>query len=452
MKSKKVHLVLFLLSCLFVSMPALSLNEAIDMAKKNNKQFLGQAEDVEMAEYLYQDVRGMLLPQISLNGSVQKSKTYLPDVTQTGFSFNNVTSESNLASTLDKLLLPGKSTEEASIAAQLKAQQVLFSGGKLINGIKVAQKYRNLQKKTYELQEEQLVFDITKAYYELVLLNEVVNIQREALDLANSHFQRVQNLNKNGLVSEYDLLRADLEVSKLAPALEDIENKFAIAQTNFKRQIGELSTDDLAFDDKLEKVTVPSLTLDEAINSGLENRIELYLSDLSVEMYQVKHNAEKGNYLPNVLLTADITKFSSTKEFEIKSENFGTQYSAGIVFQIPLFTGMSNNAKIQQTKHELKKAELGNMDAKDLIKLEITNNWQSLQTAVQQLNVQEKNIKTAEKGYEIANERYENNIGIQLEILDAQTQLNGAKVSYIQALYQLNIAVNSFNKSIGTKL
>nr|HPK41648.1 TolC family protein [Candidatus Cloacimonadota bacterium] len=80
------------------------------------------------------------------------------------------------------------------------------------------------------------------------------------------------------------------------------------------------------------------------------------------------------------------------------------------------------------------------------------NNWQSLQTAVQQLNVQEKNIKTAEKGYEIANERYENNIGIQLEILDAQTQLNGAKVSYIQALYQLNIAVNSFNKSIGTKL
>ncbi|HOE91250.1 MAG TPA: TolC family protein, partial [Candidatus Cloacimonadota bacterium] len=178
MKSKKVHLVLFLLSCLFVSMPALSLNEAIDMAKKNNKQFLGQAEDVEMAEYLYQDVRGMLLPQISLNGSVQKSKTYLPDVTQTGFSFNNVTSESNLASTLDKLLLPGKSTEEASIAAQLKAQQVLFSGGKLINGIKVAQKYRNLQKKTYELQEEQLVFDITKAYYELVLLNEVVNIQR----------------------------------------------------------------------------------------------------------------------------------------------------------------------------------------------------------------------------------------------------------------------------------
>lgn len=452
MKSKKVHLVLFLLSCLFVSMPALSLTEAIDMAKKNNKQFLGQAEDVEMAEYLYQDVRGMLLPQISLNGSVQKSKTYLPDVTQTGFSFNNVTSESNLASTLDKLLLPGKSTEEASIAAQLKAQQVLFSGGKLINGIKVAQKYRNLQKKTYELQEEQLVFDITKAYYELVLLNEVVNIQREALDLANSHFQRVQNLNKNGLVSEYDLLRADLEVSKLAPALEDIENKFAIAQTNFKRQIGELSTDDLAFDDKLEKVTVPSLTLDEAINSGLENRIELYLSDLSVEMYQVKHNAEKDNYLPNVLLTADITKFSSTKEFEIKSENFGTQYSAGIVFQIPLFTGMSNNAKIQQTKHELKKAELGNMDAKDLIKLEITNNWQSLQTAVQQLNVQEKNIKTAEKGYEIANERYENNIGIQLEILDAQTQLNGAKVSYIQALYQLNIAVNSFNKSIGTKL
>ena len=92
------------------------------------------------------------------------------------------------------------------------------------------------------------------------------------------------------------------------------------------------------------------------------------------------------------------------------------------------------------------------MNTEDLISIEITNNWNSMETAKQQLSVQEKNILTAEKGYQIANERYQNNIGIQLEILDAQTQLNAAKVSYIQALHQLNLAVNSFKKSIGIKL
>jgi outer membrane protein TolC len=398
----------------------MSLKESIELAKKNNIQLQAEAEEVERAEYLYREVRGSLLPQINLNGSVQTSKTYMPDATQTGFSFNNVTSDGGLANTLDAFLLPGKTKEETSIAAQLKMEQLLFSGGKLINGIRVANKYRSLQKKNYELKEEELVFNVINSYNQLVLLNEVVKIKTEALNLAREHYARVQKLHENGLVSEYDLLRADLEISKMEPELEEVKNNYHVANCNFKTLIGVTDTSAFVPDDDIKKVELPDISLDESIRQGLEKRIELYLSGLNVEMLQVKYNAEKGNYLPNVLLTAEATKFTASGDYTVHKDDFGTLYQAGIVFQIPIFTGLSNNAKIHQAKHEVKKAELNKMYAEDMIRLEITNNWQNMNTAIKSLKVQENNVKTAEKGYQIAKSRYENHVGIQLEMLDAQ--------------------------------
>jgi len=452
MQLKRISLILLLLSYTILSLSALSLNESIELAKKNNKQLMAEAEEVERAEYLYREVRGSLLPQINLNGSVQASKTYMPDATQTGFSFNNVTDEADLANTLDAFMLPAKTKEETSIAAELKMEQLLFSGGKLINGIRVANKYRSLQKKNYELKEEDLVFNVINSYNQLVLLNEVVKIKAEALNLAKEHYTRVQKLQENGLVSEYDLLRAELEISKLEPDLEEVKNNYHVANCNFKTLIGLNDSSEFVPDDGLTKTDLPELNLEDSIRQGLEKRIELYLSGLNVEMLQVKYNAEKGNYLPNVLLTAEATKFTASGDYSVHKDDFGTLYQAGIVFQLPIFTGLSNNAKIHQAKHEVKKAELNKMYAEDMIKLEITNNWQNMRTAFQTLKVQEKNVKTAEKGYQIAKSRYDNHIGIQLEMLDAQVQLNAAKVTYAQALYQLNYAINSFKKSIGMKL
>lgn len=454
MQLRRINLLLIIISCSFLTLSAMSLKESIELAKKNNKQLQAEAEEVERAEYLYREVRGSLLPQIKFNGSVQASKTYMPDATQTGFSFNNVTNDDDeaLANTLDALLLPGKTKEETSVAAQLKMEQLLFSGGKLINGIRVANKYRSLQKKNYELKEEELVFNVINSYNQLVLLNEVVEIKTEALNLAREHYARVQKLQENGLVSEYDLLRADLEISKLEPELEEVKNNYHVANCNFKTLIGLNDSSEFVPDDGLTKTDLPELNLEDSIRQGLEKRIELFLSGLNVEMLQVKYNAEKGNYLPNVLLTAEATKFTASGDYSVHKDDFGTLYQAGIVFQLPIFTGLSNNAKIHQAKHEVKKAELNKMYAEDMIKLEITNNWQNMRTAFQTLKVQEKNVKTAEKGYQIAKSRYDNHIGIQLEMLDAQVQLNAAKVTYAQALYQLNYAINSFKKSIGMKL
>lgn len=454
MKREKSILIVMMFLLFSVSGFSLNLTEAIDLAKKNNLELKSEAEEIQKAEYLYQEVRGSLLPQIYLNGSIQKSKTTLPESVLPGsFSFNDLIDDnSDLANTLDRFLLPSKTKEENSIAAQIKMEQLVFSGGKLINGIRVANKYRNLQKKKYELEEEALVLNVIDAYNQILLVNDVVQIKREALSLAKNHLSRVQKMNENGLVSDYDMIRAELEVSKLEPELLETENMSKLAYNNFKRVIGIDQNEEIEITGKLPEAILSDESLDESINKAQSSRIELYLSTLNVEMMQVKYNAEKGNYLPNVMITAQASRYNDSDKFTLNQDHFGTQLQAGIVFQIPLFTGFSNTAKIHQAKHELKQAELSRKDAEELIRLEITQNWQNTQTAKQNLNVQLKNLRTAEKAYEIAQVRYDNQIGIQLELLDAQVQLNGAKVSYAQALYNLHHHNNLYKKSLGQKL
>lgn len=455
-------LIIGIISIFVLNLGALSLDEAIKMAKNNNQQLKADYEEVEKAEYLYRDVRGSLLPQISLNGAVNATKTYMPNSVLSD-PMDMVSKLSNTASPDDSLLgyafdglvnnmLPNKSTEESAISAQVKFDQVLFLGGKLINGIRVADKYRNLQKKKYELTEEQLVFNVIDNYYQVQLLSEVVNIKAQALSLAKEHFGRVIKLYENGLVSEYDKIRAELEVSKLESEVSQTLNSYQLLEENFKRIIGSTASDSLVLTDQLEQKAYQEESLDKSLEIGLKNRIELYLSGLNVEMMQVQYNAEKGNFLPTVMLTAQAAKFTSSSDYTINHDDFGTMYQAGIVFQVPLFTGLSNSSKIQKTKHELRKAEFSKKDAEEMISLEIRQNWLNLNHSVSDLKVQQKNVETAEKGYQIAKSRYDNQIGIQLEVLDAQIQLNSAKVSYIQALYQYNKNLNSYKKSLGQKL
>ncbi len=459
--NKKTSL-LFILVVLIISINGLSIQESIDLAKKNNKQLKVDSEEVEKAEYTYREVRSSLLPQVYFNSGIQMKNTTLPkSAIPASIDFDEMLSTSASADDHEIMkgmnllytgMIPNKDKEETSINGQIKVDQVLFLGGKLINGIRVAAKYRNLQKQKYQISENKIEFDVIDTYQQALLLQEVLKINQEALALAKEHYKRVSKLHDEGLISDYDKLRAELEVSRLEPQLTESQNNLDLVIANLKRMTGIPVSDDVELTSELVTHIIPELNLEQSINIGKENRIELKIAGLYQEMIQVKYNAESSNYLPNISFSADMTKFTASKDYSVNKNDFGTLYEAGIFMQIPLFTGLGNTSKRLNARHDLRQAEYQKLDAIDLIQLEITQNWLSMKHAEENMTVYQKNVQLAQKGYQIAKSRYENQIGIQLEVLDAQTLLNSSKVSYINGIYQLNKAINLYKKSLGEKL
>ncbi len=440
---------------------ALTLEQSLDLARKNNKELLSAQSDIVIADQTYKEVRGMLLPQITLQGAYQINTTWLPDsVIPPSMDFSESLDEfasandSTLAGIMTGFytgMIPKSPMEEGSLAGQIKLDQIIFSGGKLINGVKAVKRYRSIQKLRYQLLEQDIVVKTTDMFYQTMLAKKVYDIQEEALTTANRHLQRVELLNQEGQISDFDLLRARLEVAKLRPDVVKAHNNYDLALNAFRNQIG-FAGSELTLEGAFVVPEVRTEDLENALQLAEQQRIELELLSINTEISKIRYNAEKGNYLPNVALTAGYSLYTAADEYKIERDDFGTAFNVGIGFSIPLFTGLSNTAKRISAKHGYIQAQLKETDTKELITLEVRQTWQNLQHAMENYNVQLENIQMAERNLQLAQVRFENQIGIQLEVFDAQMTLNSIKLSYNNSVYELISANQKYMKAMGFKL
>ena len=455
MKRNLISIILLLLTISLFGQTSLTLQESVEMAKENNKDLQKAREEVSKYRQEYNNVRGNLFPQISLSGGYQYKHMKYPDSSQLGFTFTSLLDstgsdfENAVAGAVDGIL-PSDTSDEYSLAGKVSLNQVIFMGGKLINGISVANKLYHLQEKKYFLDEQNLIFNTIDLYYKTKLAAEVAEIQAEALDFANLYFQQVEDMNEEGLVSEYDLLRAELEVQKLEPEVLEAEKNSKLAMESFTNHLDIKESKLLLIDD----ITLPEMEeidLDNAVESGLKNRMEIELSEIGVDVSKVLLRYEKGNFLPNIGLSAEYNYFGTDEE-KIESDDWGSSYQVGLGFSMPLFTGLSNSSKIKKAKHTLNQSKLDHRTLQEMIELDVRNSYWQWKADLEKVTTQNRNVELATKGLEIANARYENQVSNQLEIIDAQLQLKAAKLSFMNAKYAAVISYTKLQKAMGREL
>jgi len=455
------HLFFTLLSCLLLT-PAwsVSLQESLELAKQHNRQLLMAQEEVGKADQTYIDVRSNLLPHLTLSGGYQVSRTYLPDSAllpamdfslglDTLATYNDLYLAGALSSTINSLL-PSSPVDEGQLGLALEFQQVLFMGGKLINGIRAVDRYRSIQRLRYQLADREMRLATTRLFYGCLLAEKLVGVQEQALATARLHVQRLESFQREGLVSEYDLLRGRLEVAKLEPQLLQAQNSRDLALAAFRQQLGAAGQDLVP---EGEFVLPPELviTLPEALDQARSQRLELELADIATQVAQIKWKAEKGNYLPNVAIQASASLYTAADGFGIERDDFGTNYSAGIGLSIPIFTGLSNTAKRRVAQHEYVSAKLQQEDLGELVALQVQQSYQKLRHAEENYRVQADNIQLAERGLQLAQVRYANQVGIQLEVFDAQTMLSAIRLQFFQAVYEVVMARQELLQAIGAQ-
>ncbi|MDP8209263.1 MAG: TolC family protein [Candidatus Stygibacter australis] len=451
---------------------SMSLEEAITAALENNHGLNQEKQEIEVYNQKYYAARGMLLPQLTLQGQYSLSRTELPESSQS--ELDNLTDmlddEMGTMSSTDEVLwdnqqlitgyldgmvsslIPGSVIKEGSFAGGLEISQVLFAGGKLISGIKIADRVRNIQKENYRLKVQEVIYETTRLYYGVKLAHEVWQIQNDALELTDEHLQDVDKMYQQGLVSEYDKLRAELEYKKMEPEVLQAGYDLNLGRENFCNYIGYTGDTDFELETDFNLPEQEELVLETALDEGMSNRIEVQLSELNVRIKEVLAKMEKADFYPVIALTASYNFYTATDDYEIEGDDFGTQASVGLGFQLPLFTGLTRISEVREAQAEIIKAEEADADIQEMIRLDIRNAWQNLDHSREKLTVQENNSALAERGYEIAQSRYANGQGTELEIADAQLNRQQAKLSYSNALYEVILAKIYFDKAIGRDL
>ena len=412
----------------------LTLERGVELALENNETLRIAREDLYRAGQQVREARADALPQVNATGTYTRNwklPTFIfgspPDVQEVPIGTKN------------------------NFAGSLSLRQTLYSWGKVGAALKVAGLFREFSEEGLRLVRQQVQSDVELAYYDLLLAEDLVRVSNLALQRARENRRRVQRLREAGRVSGYELLRAEVQVSSRRPDSIRAGNGRILAELNLKNTVGLDPSSRIAVSGGFRTGTVldAGVPVEELIRFGLERRPEMRQIRREVQMRKQAIRIEQAASRPSLDLTTSGNVQIQSNEFELKTDEAKKSWSSGLVLSFPLFDGMRTRSKVLQAKAEKRKADLQLKSAERSISLQIRQAWLELKVAEEQLAAQELALSQARRGLEIAQSRYTNGVGTQLELLDAELVLLGSDTEFAQQKRNRAVALVALEQASG---
>ena len=408
----------------------IDLNNAIALAMKHNEQIQISILEGAQAHERVREARAAGLPRVDMSVSYDRN-WLLPSLV---FNGNSV-----------------KIGSENNISAILNLQQPLFSGGRVSGLRKIAQLDRAAVKEIHNQMHQEVIFLVESAFYELLVARELEAVASLALKNARANLDQVQALRAAGRSSQYDFLRAGVQVSEAIADSIRTQNSVLLAEMGFKDIIGIDLNRTVEFVGGFRTQTGLSLKqLEPLIEKALSKRPDLLQIGHRIQQQKANIEVEKAGKMPDISLVASGQSQFQSESFDVNERKWRKNWGTGIVLQMSIFDGMRSSARVAQAKNEIHKVELEKRRLERLIRLEVEQNWLRWHEINARMKVQEESVIQAEKGLEIAESRYRSGAGTQLEVLNAQlvlvqsrTGIALAKRDRAQSLILLELAVGT---------
>lgn len=436
MKYKKpIGLVLLILLWTGVTAQAqrtLSLDQCVDIGLQNNKTLLMSEQDYRKARAQIVETRAGALPQVTMNGSFsyQREQPFIsfPD------SAGNYTK------------IPLGEKDNYSFSASLR--QPIFDAAAFIapQASKIFSRYA---RENVNATEDQVILMIKSAYYQVLLAESLVDVAQQSLSLAQSNLELVQKYRQTGQASDYDVLRAEVDVANLQPQLTQAENDYEIAMINLKNTLSINVNEEISLSDSLGYEPL-EMVFDPALDSAKVNRPDLKALEFQIDGWKKYVRAQQSARLPT--LNGIVQYNADYDHYKVDGDNWNTTLTGILSLDfnnIPFLDGGRLTGVIRQGQADLEKAKLMYDQLLDNVVLEIRQALLNLNEASRRVESTQLNINRAEEALKIAELRYSGGQNTQLEVKDARVALTRARTNYSLALHDHNIARAQLEKAMG---
>jgi outer membrane protein len=445
-----------------------TLDQCIKYALENTVDVKNARVDAQMSEARVKETFGIGLPQISGEVSLQHNQK-LPRFFSSYGVARSFSLDANGNPTLD---LPGVAPTDVVASPQffqlpssgnagLTINQLLFSSTYLV-GLKAAGTYKELAYKTEQQTQIQVVENVTKAYYAVLVNNERINLFDNNIARVDSLLRSTTAMNKNGFAEEIDVDRIKVTLNNLKSERLKFINLQNLSLTLLKFQMNYPMDQPLAVEGTLDNFQV-SENIAAEYEQGFDpqNRIEYKVLNTQRELQKLDIKNKYSNSLPSLSAFANLgystqsnnisglfkTNTEMQETPQIGPDKWYPYSSFGISLKIPLFSGTQRMYQVQQAKLSLQKIENNFTSLRQSIDLSIQQNTVTYQNSIETLKSQRENMELAEKVARVTKIKYEQGVGSNIEVTDAESSLREAQVNYYNALYDAIIAKVDLDKA-----
>ena len=422
-------------STLLNAATVLTLEKVRQLALENNRQFQTAQKELDRSHGEIISARSAALPQISIDGRYTRNLT-TPQIFPSELGGGNVSFN-----------FPGLNNNDFDLS--LSITQPLYSGGKVGSAYSIAKIYEKYTKEKVNEVEDEIVFGAESMFYQAILAGSNLDVLKSAEEQLSYNLDVVEKYFDQGMVSEYELLRARVEKLNLEPKLIAAESQVSLTRKKLKSFVGIALDEEITLVSDYSDTTITDLpSLDSLVGLALNNRPEIRQARLQKEGYQKAVRVAKGNWIyPNISLSTAYSFSAYSDDFKIQERETSKSWSASVLLNIPIFDGGRTIGEVRKAKTDYYQAVLAEEQAYDDIRLEVQQAYDNLMMARRAMESQKETIEQAEEGLRIANLRYESGVGTQLEVLSAQTALTDARNNLSKAIYDFRLAKSALRKA-----
>lgn len=458
----------------------LTLDSAVSIAKEKSHRMRILQETLNQATYRIKSIRRSYLPSLTLNGTTPDySDDIARDKDSTGIHYYPAKSRLYSGNIQLSQLLP--SAGKLSIQSGLQNEDSynnnssgrtfdIFSKIQFTQPIEALYSYNSMQaqlkesKLNYELamkefkrEELDLIYNISSAFYSVISAEKQKDIAFQNLTRQQEAYVLSKNKYETGLIKEVEALQVEVDLGEAI-------NQYDLQVTNFqqntnylKKELGLSLSDSILISNKLEYKEI-LIDKSKAIEMAMQNRTEIREKQIQIKLSElnIKRQRSEGIIKGNIYAYYSLSGFSQFGIDESYGRAFDQSFKTlqnrpankgiSLTFTIPLLDWGSNRQMIKLYKSQLIQNQLSYEYQTINIENEIINSINSFNSSLRRLLLLEKNVKLAEKSFEISYLRFTNG-DIDAEALGLdRIRYNTAQKSYLDAYISYKLLLLDLNR------
>jgi outer membrane protein TolC len=440
-----------------------TLEQCINYALESSVEIKNSQLDENIAKAKVRETVGIGLPQIDASVGIQHNEKlrrffatysgsggFLGDLSGIpGIQIGDVVSAQNFFQL--------RSSGDAGI----NINQILFNGSYLV-GLQASNTFKELSVKTSGQTREQVISSVSKAYYLAITNQERVKLFDSNIGRIDSLLKTTKALNQNGFAEKIEVDRVQVTYNNLVTERIKFINLQALALELLKFQMNYPMSEPIALKGTLEEMTPPELgayTAELDFNARWDYQI--LKTNRKLQELDLKNKYAAG--VPNLVAFANLgyttqspnvaglfkTNSAIEDNGQVGPDKWYGYSLFGVSLNIPIFSGLQRNYQVQQSKLNLLKLENSTKRMESAIELEVKQARINLENAVRTVNAQRENMDLAANVARVTKIKYEQGVGSNLEVIEAESSLREAQINYYNALYDALVAKVDIDKAYG---
>lgn len=409
----------------------LSREECVSIALQESPTIKVANLEVKRMDYSKKEILGSLFPSIDFSGAYQRS------IELQSLSMNMGGQTQSIKMGTDNNWNFGFGAAMPLVNAQLW-KSISISDTQILQTMEDAR-----------ASKLDLVNNINKAYYALLLAIDSRKVIQQNYDLAKFNADLYKKQFEQGTASEYDVLRTSVQVTNIEPEL--LQADISVKQCSLQLKV--LMGMDAAM------TVMPNITLQDMKqemygyaldkNYNLSGNTTLRSLDLNQKLAKQNVTLQKFAWIPTLSTQFNIAWSAMSNGNALKNQQFNPYSNVALALSVPIFSGGSKLHKVRQAEVQVKELELQRENLVNSLDMQVQLALDNINREVKQISSSEDGVKQAAKAHEIMQKSFEIGAATYLDLRDSEVAYTSSQLAYLQSIYNYLVSSSELDTLLG---